>query len=439
LARRDTWMVRMQAARRRVALIVHALLAAALVPAFAFWAHPRFPHIGLLVLVLLVAVLAEPAEVELRNGIRIDATTAAGLIALVLAGPLAALLVMFLPLVISSTITWRIPALRVERRELFRVGNLSNLASYGWSLLLAGALLGALGVHGPSLAPLAGIKIALCGVVASASQLALGPGIHRTLWKGYSLGEVGRDALQAAPSDLTVLALGSVAAVLIAPWHLGALLLFTVIVLVPATVPAGARARPANRLAQHAATARYADPLGTVLGLGREERRHIPIVASLARANAASDLESSVLAHPVLGHAALEDLKLSIEPVDRPAYASWVVSEWFDGSGPAGIAGEQIPLLARVIAFAARWSFLTAAGGPELSHEQALVDLRAEAGRRFDPAVLDAAEFIVARERRTTELPAFLPFLHRVPRLVRRPALALGVQLKGRPALAPNA
>ncbi|MEB3300051.1 MAG: diguanylate cyclase [Candidatus Sericytochromatia bacterium] len=65
--------------------------------------------------------------------------------------------------------------------------------------------------------------------------------------------------------------------------------------------------------------------------------------------------------------------------------------ERFDGTGyPAGLAGEQIPLLARILAVAEAWDGMTSpkAWRPALPPDLALADMRTSG--HFDPALLDA-------------------------------------------------
>lgn len=67
--------------------------------------------------------------------------------------------------------------------------------------------------------------------------------------------------------------------------------------------------------------------------------------------------------------------------------------ERWDGAGyPDGLAGERIPLGARVIAVAEAFDVLTIAPTwrRSLSEEQALAELAACAGSHFDPATVDA-------------------------------------------------
>ncbi len=94
--------------------------------------------------------------------------------------------------------------------------------------------------------------------------------------------------------------------------------------------------------------------------------------------------------HPEFGHSLLEGL--GIEPVEE-----WVLRhhEHWDGSGyPNGLAGEDIPLGARIILVADAFEAITADRPyrPAQTQEAALAELRACAGSQFDPAVIEALE-----------------------------------------------
>jgi putative nucleotidyltransferase with HDIG domain len=70
--------------------------------------------------------------------------------------------------------------------------------------------------------------------------------------------------------------------------------------------------------------------------------------------------------------------------------------ERYDGSGyPAGLKGEGIPIGARIIAVVDTYDAMTSARPykPSLSKEEAIAELRANAGGQFDPDVVQA--FIV--------------------------------------------
>ena len=100
--------------------------------------------------------------------------------------------------------------------------------------------------------------------------------------------------------------------------------------------------------------------------------------------------------HPVLGFRMLEALGLQ-------RLATWVLHhhERWDGSGyPHGLAGDEIPLEARIVLVADAYDAMTSdrAYRPALSHERALVELEQGAGSQFDPGVV-AAFSDVARPR----------------------------------------
>ena len=72
--------------------------------------------------------------------------------------------------------------------------------------------------------------------------------------------------------------------------------------------------------------------------------------------------------------------------------------ERFGGGGyPTGIAGEEIPLGARIIAAADTYDVMTARDSyrKPVSSEAALVELRACAGTQFDPHVVEAFERMI--------------------------------------------
>jgi len=69
--------------------------------------------------------------------------------------------------------------------------------------------------------------------------------------------------------------------------------------------------------------------------------------------------------------------------------------EHFDGSGyPHRLVGEDIPLGARILAVADAYDAMTSHRPyrPAMSHEDALAELKANAGRQFDPKVVAALE-----------------------------------------------
>jgi putative nucleotidyltransferase with HDIG domain len=74
--------------------------------------------------------------------------------------------------------------------------------------------------------------------------------------------------------------------------------------------------------------------------------------------------------------------------------------ERYGGDGyPDGLAGEQIPLAARVVAVAAAYSAMTTRRPyrPPLAPAAALTEVCTNAGTQFDPEVVDAAGVVLAR------------------------------------------
>jgi HD-GYP domain-containing protein (c-di-GMP phosphodiesterase class II) len=65
---------------------------------------------------------------------------------------------------------------------------------------------------------------------------------------------------------------------------------------------------------------------------------------------------------------------------------------WDGGGYPDGLAGEEIPLEARIVCACDAWSAMTTDRSyrKALSHAEAAAELRASAGTHFDPRVVDA-------------------------------------------------
>ena len=84
--------------------------------------------------------------------------------------------------------------------------------------------------------------------------------------------------------------------------------------------------------------------------------------------------------------------------------------EHFDGSGyPHGIAGDRIPLHARILAVADAYDAMTTGRvyEPVHSQAQAFAVLREEAGAQFDPDIVEC--FIGAAEHDDPGIEEFLP------------------------------
>ena len=97
---------------------IHGIAAAALVPALVWlapasdWSRP-----GLLLLLIVLAVIADFNEVPLPAGLRFDAGLPLALITLAVLGPIPALLVDFVPIAVAAL---------VEDEKILRAGNLAQ-------------------------------------------------------------------------------------------------------------------------------------------------------------------------------------------------------------------------------------------------------------------------------------------------------------------------
>jgi hypothetical protein len=378
--------------RRVLGLSVHAIAVAALVPAFLWLAPPsRWDHPELLVALLLLGVIADFHDVPLPTGIRMDAGMALALITLAVFGPLPALLVDLVPMVVGAV---------VRREALVRAGNLANVAAYGWKAIAAA---GVLALGAPDGLPTSALPwLLLAGATQLLVNWAVGPATYGTLWLGHPFRALARLLADIVPASAVVLTLAAVTSVLTVPFGLLALAVFAGIAVLPQTaLTYAARTRPVGRLEPSMATQRYAHALALHLGLKHTERRHLTRVVELAIAR--RDEAGDPIAY---ARSTLRD----------PSRASWEAGhagEWWNGGGgPAGLRGAVTPLTARIVAVADTWSALTALGGPQLSHHEALEELDNASGTRFDPRVVLAAHSVVSEERVSALEPAPEPRLH---------------------------
>jgi hypothetical protein len=393
--------------RRVAALAIHGVAVAALLPAF-LWLAPetRWDRPGLLAALLALAVIAHFHDTTLNTGIHFDAGMALALIALAIAGPLAAVLVDLFPVVIGSVI---------RREKLIREGNLANVAAYGWKAIAAALVLSLAGAHGLA------AEVAPWLLLAAAAQLVInwlvGPFVYATLWLGHPASALVRMLADAVPAATLMLALGTVTSLLVPALGMLALAVFALIAVLPqSALTFAARTHPVSRLDPLTATQRYALALALQLGLKRRERRHLARVAQLSFVRRAE---------------AGDPIAYACSTMRDPSRASWEaghVYEWWNGAGgPAGLRGPVTPLTARIVAVADTWSALTARGGPQLSHADALEELDNASGARFDPRIVLAAHSVVAEERVSATEPAPEPRLHslHLPASVRRALAAV--------------
>jgi hypothetical protein len=380
------------ATRRRIAVAVQGSAAVALVPAF-LWLAPesRWDRGWLLAALLALAVIAHFHDVPLSVGINFDAGMALALIALAVGGPGPAFLIDAVPVVVGAF---------VRREPLLRAGNLANLAAYGWKAIAAALVLSLAAVDHLAVAAIP--WLALAAATQMIVNVGLGPAIYIPLWLGAPFSAFLRMFAGTVPAACVMMVLGTLTCVLVGWIGILALAAFALIAVLPqSALTYAARTRPVSRLDPLTATRRYSHALALHLGLDRRERRHLARVTQLAfeRRDEAGD-----------------PIAYARQTIRDPSRASWEaghVGEWWNGGGgPAGLRGPVTPVTSRIVAVADTWSALTAKGGPQLSHAEALLELENAAGTRFDPRVVQAAHAVVAEERVSATEPAPEPRLH---------------------------
>ena len=107
--------------------------------------------------------------------------------------------------------------------------------------------------------------------------------------------------------------------------------------------------------------------------------------------------QTLLASHPALGAELARGAGIPEEACD------WIAAmgERFDGGGPAGLAGERIPLESRIARVAcacdAALNAAPEAGSPQGTHPTAIAELRAQAGQELDPRVIEALTAMLDR------------------------------------------
>ena len=125
-------------------------------------------------------------------------------------------------------------------------------------------------------------------------------------------------------------------------------------------------------------------------------------VGRIALPHRASGSEAAISAHPALG----TDILAAIDfPYPVREYVESLGERWDGGGRPRGLCGDTIPAGARILAavdwFDAQDRAERSDGGS--APRRCRARLRAEAGRRFDPLVVDLLLDAVDRESQTSE------------------------------------
>ncbi|HEX7255069.1 MAG TPA: HD domain-containing phosphohydrolase [Gaiellaceae bacterium] len=165
------------------------------------------------------------------------------------------------------------------------------------------------------------------------------------------------------------------------------------------------------------AVAQLARAVGERLGVADAELQDLTLVAELHDVGKLA-IPDSILSkdepltedewvfihrHPVIG----ERILSSAPALARISRLVRSTHERMDGMGyPDGLAGEQVPLLSRIVAACDAFHAMIAERPyrPALSEEHAVAELRRCSGSQFDPAVVEAV--IEARRERSLELVA---------------------------------
>jgi putative nucleotidyltransferase with HDIG domain len=151
-----------------------------------------------------------------------------------------------------------------------------------------------------------------------------------------------------------------------------------------------------------AAVARYAMRLGLALELDEERLRRLHTAAllhdlgMLGIAREQKENQAAVRHHPALGAEMLSPIRLwgELAPIVRHHH------EWWDGGGyPDGLAGEAIPLEARIIGLVEAFDSMTSAASYQQPRSPAAAceTIRAAAGSQFDPELAGRLVELVER------------------------------------------
>jgi HD-GYP domain-containing protein (c-di-GMP phosphodiesterase class II) len=160
------------------------------------------------------------------------------------------------------------------------------------------------------------------------------------------------------------------------------------------------------------ATASYAFAAGVQLGFEREHAEavretarlhevgmiYVPVaVLTVPPGERSADQRALIASHPAYG------VKLA-RGAGVPEHAcGWIgaSAERFDGAGPAGLAGERIPLESRIIRVACAYDAAVTASDAERSASEhraaAFAQLRDAGGTELDPRVVQALTAILGR------------------------------------------
>ncbi|NLY51629.1 MAG: diguanylate cyclase [Firmicutes bacterium] len=158
-------------------------------------------------------------------------------------------------------------------------------------------------------------------------------------------------------------------------------------------------------------TRKLALDIGKALGLGESDLSALALLATLHDIGKVS-VEDSILRkpgpltpqeweevrkHPEVGY------RITLASPELASISEAILAhhEWWDGTGyPRGLKGEEIPLLARIIALVDAYDVMTH-GRPyrqAMTKEQAIQELRRLAGEQFDPRLVEVFTGMLSAE-----------------------------------------
>jgi ABC-type amino acid transport substrate-binding protein len=337
-------------------------------------------------LLLALTLLAFATDEFSLPALRVDIGLILAFAALVLTGPMGALIVVVIPELIRPV---------VERHPVRRIATAANLASLAWQVVAGEAVLRAL----PAAHASTGGRVLIYGLATVVMALATG-----VVTRGIVAGLVDRILVSGWRTELSTL----VACLALAPFAVliaELLPVIGVLALVAAAlaqVSLGVLVRlvtwtpHASRLTVPEARAHYAAALASRMSLTRSEQR--VLVAATRTGCGRPDVRL-----------------LSSFERDRVA-KTLILAGLRSGSADCftRLAPAEMGIESRILVVAHGWAQLTAAGTDELEHRIALLTLHNNP-RRYDRGIVAVArELIPASEPEA----ARVPYVHALPRRI---------------------
>jgi putative two-component system response regulator len=168
----------------------------------------------------------------------------------------------------------------------------------------------------------------------------------------------------------------------------------------------------------HLETARLSELLAKIMGLNQQQIEQIRVAGLLHdvgtlqlpsdlvnKQGFLNDNERDMMnSHPVLGAQMLRPIRALKDICDilENHHERW------DGTGyPAGLKGEQIPLPARIVAIVDSYHAMISDRPyrPAMGHEEAVLALRAGAGKQWDPFLIDIFIAVLSSLHNTPQQP----------------------------------